>query len=477
MKVTFNHLSLGLSITVALIFLVFPKHSIDVVNNVVGVLLLTFDTTFLLIITSILLLCLILIISPYGKVKLGNSTPEFSNLSWFSMLFAAGMGSGLIFWGVAEPIFHLSSPLNSTNDIIIALSITNFHWGLHAWSIYAFSGLIIAWFTYNKGRKMTISYTLSSKTGYLLKSVDILAVFSILFGVSGTLANSIALIQTGLNSIFESEVLGLKFRVILLLFIAVIFTLSSLSGLKKGVQLLSNFNVFLASALLLVIIFCVGVAPLSSLFFEELIDYFLFLPKVSFSINEANAEWSRAWTIVYLLWWVAWAPFTGLFIARISKGRTIREFLICVIGVPTLISMIWFVAFGGGSSIMSNYSTIETEVMKDYTQGIFTFFDAFQYPLLLSLIAIVLLITFVITSADSAVYVTALLTEEESKTNKMMWSLVMIGITLALIYENNVDLNKVIAIAGAIPFIFLLIFQGISFLFSLVNSNGIENKK
>ncbi|NME67753.1 BCCT family transporter [Flammeovirga aprica] len=477
MKVTFNHLSLTLSIAVALLFFIFPAQSIEFVNNVVGLLLSTFDSFFLLVITSILLLCLLLIISPYGNIKLGNSSPEFSNLSWFSMLFAAGMGSGLIFWGVAEPVFHLKSPLNPNRDIITALSLTNFHWGLHAWGIYAFSGLIIAWFTYNKGRKMTISYTLTPKVGVLMRSVDVLAVFSILFGVSGTLANSIALIQTGLNSIFESIEFGLKFRIVLLLFIAIIFTLSSLSGLKKGVQLLSNFNVLLASVLLLIVILTVGVIPLLNLFLEEFIDYIFILPEVSFSINPENTEWSRSWTIIYLLWWVAWAPFTGLFIARISKGRTIREFLLGVIGVPTLLSMIWFVAFGGGSSIVNNYAQIQAVVMEDYTQGIFTFFTSFQYPILLSLLAIILLITFVITSADSAVYVTALLTEEESKANKMIWSLVMVGITLALIYENNVDLNKVVAIAGAIPFIFLLILQGISFVYSLIKANEDIRKK
>ncbi|WP_044208373.1 BCCT family transporter [Flammeovirga sp. OC4] len=477
MKVTFNHLSLALSIGVALVFFIFPKQSVDLVNNVVGLVLSTFDTVFLCVVSVILLVCLALIISPFGKIKLGNSDPEFSNLSWFSMLFAAGMGSGLVFWGVAEPIFHLNSPLNPSKDILTALSITNFHWGLHAWSIYAFSGLVIAWFTYQKGRSMTISSTISSNKNYLTKGIDLLAVFSILFGVSGTLANSIALIQTGLNSIFEKEMLGLNFRIYLLLFIAIIFTLSSLSGLKRGVQFLSNLNVILAFLLLLVVLFTIGFIPLSKLFFQELIDYISFLPKVSFTINEEHAEWSRSWTIVYLLWWVAWAPFSGLFIARISKGRTIREFLIGVIGVPTLISMIWFVVFGGGSSMVSNYSEIQTAVMNDYTQGVFTFFQSFKYPLLFSLSSLILLIIFVITSADSAVYVTAVLTEEESKSNKMLWSAVMIGITLALLYENNVDLNKVVAIFGAIPFVFLLIIQGVSFAVSLLKINPNNEKR
>ncbi|TRX70087.1 BCCT transporter [Flammeovirga kamogawensis] len=463
---SFNHLSLIISVVVASIFIVFPTTTTDVLNDIVNYLLITFDTFFLWTVSLILIICIGLILSPFAKNKLGgeNAKTEFSTFSWVAMLFAAGMGSGLIFWGVAEPIYHLNSPINSAHDAVFALAITDFHWGLHAWAIYAFSGLIIGWFSYNEGREMTISASFTNKTSSVYQLFDVLAVVAILFGVAGTLANSIALIETGVQTIVSEEIGGLAFRFLLLTFISLVFISSSLSGLNKGVKYLSNFNVAFALLLLVTIAYLVGFSNVLVYAFNSSIAYIKALPTLSFVIAEGSESWSHGWTIIYFLWWISWAPFTGLFIARISKGRTIREFLIGVILYPTIITIIWFATFGGGGFLANNLEEIQAATNTNYTLGLFSLLNNFGIGNILGLLSIGLLTTFVITSADSAIYVTVLLTKKTSNSSKLIWSGVLIGISSALLIRNNVDLNKVIAITGAIPFVFILCAQGIRFL-------------
>ncbi|AZQ64546.1 BCCT transporter [Flammeovirga pectinis] len=463
---SFNHLSLIVSVIGAGVFILFPTITTDVLNDIINYLLTTFDTFFLWTISLILIICIGLILSPFSKNKLGgeNAKTEFSTFSWIAMLFAAGMGSGLIFWGVAEPIYHLNSPLNTLHDGVFSLAITDFHWGLHAWAIYAFSGLVIGWFSYNEGREMTISASFTKENSSIYQLFDVLAVVAILFGVAGTLANSIALIETGVQSIISENIGGLTFRFLLLAFISLVFIASSLSGLNKGVKYLSNFNVALALLLLLIVAYLVGFGNVLNYFFESSIAYIKALPTLSFVIAEGSESWSHGWTIIYFLWWISWAPFTGLFIARISKGRTIREFLFGVILYPTIITIIWFATFGGGGFLAENFKEIQTATNTNYTLGLFTLLNNFGIGNILGLLSIGLLTTFVITSADSAIYVTVLLTKKTSMTNKLIWSAVLIGISSALLIRNNLDLNKVIAITGAIPFVLILIAQGIKFL-------------
>ncbi|MBB3700620.1 BCCT family transporter [Flammeovirga yaeyamensis] len=478
MKLNFNHYSIIISFCIASIFILFPETTVQALNYLINSVLQTCDRLLLWTVTSILIICIAIGLSPIGRLKLGEGKPEFSNFSWVSMLFAAGMGSGLIFWGVAEPVYHLQSPLNPDQDPYVALSITNFHWGLQAWGIYAFSGLIIAWFAYNKNRQMDISSSFGVKKGNkLFWALDLLAVITILFGVSGTLANSVAIVQTGLVRLTGIDsISGFSFRVILLILLSIAFMLSSVSGLKKGVKVLSDFNVLLTFVILGFIFYIISPLQALDVFFNSLISFVKELPRLSTSIPDEAREWSQTWTIVYFLWWVSWAPFCGLFIARISKGRTIREFIFSILFYPTLVTIFWFAVFGGGG-LFSDYLPMFKEAINlDYTNGIYIFLEQLPLGEIVSYLCIFLLIVFVITSADSAIFVTSLLTKNGTTTNKIVWSIMLIFISIALLYENNVDLNKVISTTGAIPFMIILLLQGVMFFRSVKQDYKEKNK-
>ena len=462
-------LSLGFCILASLLFLVFPSQSVSLVSGFIDTSISKFDLVFLVITSLILILSLVIAITPYGKIRLGDDKPEFSRFTWLAMLFAAGMGSGLIFWGVAEPVFHLNAPTNLDNSKSYALAITNFHWGLHAWAIYAISGLSIAWFAYKKGRGMSISASFTKHPSGYFYIFDLFAVIAIIFGVAGTLANTISLIETGLQQSTSLNFSGINFRITMLVLITLAFVASSLTGLKKGIKYLSNFNILLAIFVLCFVMIAVNPINVFSYFVESTFEYIKALPKLSFVIESGNEKWSQGWTVIYLIWWIAWAPFVGLFIARISKGRSIREFILSVVLFPTIASILWFSTFGGGAFSLDNFALIQEGVNESYTNGLFLYFDQLPLSQLLSIASIVLLITFVITSADSAVYVTGLLTADDRNIAKLIWSLVLFAITLSLLYQNNVDLNKIVAIGGAVPFTFILVAQIIMLIKSLVS--------
>ncbi len=451
--------------TAAAAFIIFPETAISLVAGVTGYAIHEFGLAFIIIPSLFLILSLVIALSPWGKIKLGKDVnPEFGFISWTAMLFAAGMGSGLIFWGVAEPIAHYSHPpaFVSVDDIgkDSALALTYFHWGLHAWSLYAISGLVMAWFAFNKSRSMTISASFTDKpesSWYQL--FDLLAVVAVIFGVAGTLANSIALVQSGIEQSLGLDIGGFSFRLGLLLVITLAFTLSSTMGLDKGIKRMSLFNLLLVIIMLVAVLALVAPLSVASTVFTSTLSYLKLLPSLSFSIDVDSRQWSEGWSIIYFVWWIAWAPFVGPFIARISRGRTIRQYLLCTILIPTMTSIVWFSTFGGSVFEMSILPDVVQATNTDFTLGLFTFFDNLAFGKILTYSAILLLITFVITSADSAIYVTSMMTGSQSVKSKLMWSLVLVAITAALVLKNNIDLNKQIAIFGAIPFTLILLAQ------------------
>ncbi|MGY0399995.1 MAG: BCCT family transporter [Ostreibacterium sp.] len=456
----------------AVIFLIFPQYSITYLSKFTHWVSVAFDNTILRFSSFVLLMCLAIIISPLGARKLGDAedNPEFNFFSWVAMLFTAGMGSGLIFWGVAEPVFHYANPPAITpigsSPENTALALTYFHWGIHAWSLYAISGLMIGWVAFVKKRPMRISaiFTDNSEAGWWV-IVDVVAVLAILFGVAGTLANTMALVQTGVEQIFAITFSGATFRFIMTLVIVVLFSLSSMLGLKQGIKRLSQFNILLMLLLFTSVMMFDPIGSFLTRIFDSTWAYFKLLPQVSFSVIENSRKWSQDWTIIYLIWWIAWAPFVGPFIARISRGRSIRQFLFCTIIIPTFASIIWFSGFADSVFNAENTKIIIDSVNNDYTQGLFTLFAQLPMGKFFSAIALLLLITFVITSADSALYVTGLFTNNLSVKNKLAWSSVFLAVSLALISINDVDLNKQIAISGAIPFTLIMFFQIVHFIF------------
>ena len=460
----------------AAIFLFFPENSIAIASTITEKAVAQFGLIFIIISSVMTLLCFAIAISPWGSIKLGSedSTPEFSFFSWTAMLFAAGMGSGLVFWGVAEPVSHFSNPpafaagAHAQKDM--ALTLTYFHWGIHAWSIYAIAGLAMAWFAFNKKRPLNISSSFTHKNkvgGYQI--LNYMAIIAVVFGVAGTLANSIALIQSGLIKTISEDLAGTGTRLIILIIIAAAFIASSMSGLHRGIKNLSQFNLILVLALLTTVLLMVE----PSLVFHRIITstwrYLQELPSLSFSIDPNSHQWSENWSIIYLIWWIAWAPFVGPFIGRISQGRTIRQFLLCAILIPTAASIIWFSTFAGSLFEMPALSGITNAVSQDFTQGLFSFFELLPMGSVLSIAALLLLATFVITSADSAVYIAGMLTGQTGLYARFGWSLILVAITTALLYQNNVKLNNQIAIIGAIPFAFVLCGQAFMLIKSLIS--------
>ncbi len=358
----------------------------------------------------------------------------------------------------------------------MALALSYFHWGIHAWSIYAIAGLAIAWFAFNRGRAMNISASFTPcKNVNAYYIFDLIAVISLIFGVAGTLANTVALIETGLMRYFSSSIGGAGFRSVFLLVITIAFATSSILGLGRGIKFLSVFNLWFMLALLMFVAVLAGPIDIVDRLIQSSLYYLRVLPQLSFTIDDASRGWSESWSIIYLIWWIAWAPFVGPFIARISRGRSIRQFLLCVVCVPTLTSIVWFSTFAGSAFDLPILSQLTEAVNQDYTQGLFGFLAYLPLGEFLSLAALLLLVTFVITSADSAVYVTTMLTGSQQQHTKLLWSLLLLVISLALVFQNNVDLNKQIAIAGAIPFTFILLLQLVAMLIDMTRSDHKNN--
>jgi glycine betaine transporter len=436
------------------------------------------DWYFLALCTGFLVIMAYMAFSKYGSIKLGDDDdePEFSTGSWVAMLFAAGMGSGLLFWGVAEPIYHFMTPPVGEGETAMAarnaMVITNLHWGLHAWSIYGCCALVIAYFTFRLklpsmvstpilvGFKNVFGKTTLKRIG---NTADILAVIAVIFGLAGSLAMGTLMVRSGMAAVFGTEQ-DVTMSMIIIAVMTVCFLLSACTGVDKGIKILSNINMIVAILILLVVLFGGPTAYLFQSFIYAIGDYLIQLIPMSFKTYAytpaGSWNWFHGWTLTYLIWWLAWGPFVGIFIARISRGRTIREFVIFVVGVPTIVSMLCGAAihiemFGAGG--------IADKVFADVAGALFGFFEYFPGTTLLNFLAVCLIFIFLVTSADSGTFVISMMTSagnlNPATKLKLTWGLIITGITVATIVTESVKVAKVMAITGAIPFTFIIIMQ------------------
>jgi glycine betaine transporter len=439
-------------------------------------------------------------VSKYGNIKLGDDDdePEFSTGSWIAMLFAAGMGSGLLFWGVAEPIYHFATPPVGEAETAMAarnaMVITNFHWGLHAWSIYGCCALVIAYFTFRLKLPSMVSTPIlvgfknvfGPKT---LKQIgntsDILAVIAVIFGLAGSLAMGTLMVRSGMNAVFDTPN-DVTMSMIIIVVMTICFLLSACTGVDKGIKILSNINMIVAILILLVVLFGGPTAYLFQSFILAIGDYLIQLIPMSFKTYAytpaGSWNWFHGWTLTYLIWWLAWGPFVGIFIARISRGRTIREFVIYVVGVPTIVSMLWFAAFGGAAIHIEMFGAggITENVFADVAGALFVFFQYFPGTDLLNFLAVCLIFIFLVTSADSGTFVISMMTSKGSLNPptklKLTWGLIITGITIATIVTESVTVAKAMAITGAIPFTFIIIMQLAGF-FRVVREDPMVREK
>lgn len=357
-----------------------------------------------------------------GRLVLGSEgeTPAFALPSWFAMLFSAGMGIGIMFYGVAEPVLHYanppSGPASTPESARQAMTITFFHWGLHAWGVYAVMGLAIAYFGHRRGLPLAIRSTLHPLLGDRIHgwpghAVDVFAVFGTLFGLATSLGLGAMQINAGLHRLFavpESAAV----QVVLIAVITAGATTSVVLGLERGIRRLSELNVALAVVLLVFVAATGPTVALARGLPSQLLDYAIALVPLSTGYATlGDGDWQKSWTLFYWAWWIAWSPFVGMFIARISRGRTIREFVLGVLLVPTLVSCIWFTVFGGSALALEGPAPgIVAAVESDISTGIYALLERLPAPGISSLLAMFVVAIFFVTSSDSGSFVIDMLT-------------------------------------------------------------------
>ena len=354
----------------------------------------------------------------FGRIRIGgkDARPEFTTTAWYAMLLSAGMGIGLMFWSVGEPMFHYDAPSPMFGDIEpltpeaaqAAMGVTYFHWGLHPWAIYAIVGLGLAFFAYNRGLPLTIRsifYPLLGDRiyGFWGNLIDVVSVLATLIGLATSLGLGVQQINAGLFYLFDMPI-STTGQVTLIAIITGIATLSVMAGLDSGVKFLSQLNMGLAALFMLFLLVVGPTVYILSGFTQNLGFYFTILPELSlWTETFRGTNWQSSWTVFYWAWWISWSPFVGMFIARISKGRTVRQFLFGVILIPTLLSFVWMSVFGGSALYMESAGIIDlvAAVNDDVATAMFVMLSGFPLAGLLSLVAVVLVTVFFVTSSDS----------------------------------------------------------------------------
>ncbi len=445
------------------------------------------------------LLCIFLIFSPLGKVRLGGTeaTPDFTYLGWFSMLFAAGMGIGLMYFGVSEPLTHFSTALGGTSleegvrtdwaplagaagDAVeaqrLGMAATIFHWGLHPWAIYAVLALGLALFSFNKGLPLTIRsifYPLLGERvwGWPGHLIDILAILATLFGLATSLGFGASQAAAGLNYLFGIPE-GNTTEILLVIGITAIALVSVLAGLEAGVKRLSEINMLLAVILLLFVILVGPTLALMTGFFTNLVAYLEYLPQLANPIGREDSNFVQGWTAFYWAWWISWSPFVGMFIARVSRGRTVREFLISVLLIPSTACVLWMSVFGGTG--ISQYLAGFTEVASlDLPLQLFGMLDSLPLAQITSFIGIILVVIFFVTSSDSGSLVVDTIAAggkiNAPTPQRVFWCTFEGLIAIALILGGGLVALQAMAVSAGFPFTLVLLMSCVALVKGLMS--------
>lgn len=440
----------------------------------------SFSWFYVLSVAIFLILLLYFAFSEAGKIKLGpdHSQPEYNNRSWFAMLFTAGMGIGLMFFGVAEPIMHYVSPPTGEPETIVAaqkaMQITFFHWGMHAWGIYALVGLSLSYFAYRHNLPLKIRSALYPMIGKKIygpigDGVDTFATIGTVFGVATTLGFGVTQINAGLNYLFGIEQSATT-QVFLVIAVSIMASMSVMLGVDKGIKRLAELNLILALSLLLFVFFASSTIYLLQTTLQNAGQYISNLFSMTFNLYAYQPSgWIGGWTIMYWAWWISWSPFVGMFIARVSKGRTIREFIVGVLLIPTGFTLIWM-GFMGNAGLYSilQQSNVEliAAVQRDSSVALFEFLGSLPFASISSLLATVLVILFFVTSADSGALVTDYLTAKSDDSplwQRLFWTVLMATLAIILLLVGGLSALQSATILSALPFtvIMLLICVGL----------------
>ncbi|HCG9721519.1 BCCT family transporter [Vibrio parahaemolyticus] len=446
------------------------------------------------------IVCLVLIVTPLGRVRIGGTeaTPDYSYAGWLAMLFAAGMGIGLVFFGVSEPMSHFSSALGGVNiengvrtdwaplggavgdtDAASALGMaaTIYHWALHPWSIYALLALGLAIFSFNKGLPLTmrsIFYPLFGERvwGWVGHVIDILAVVATVFGLATSLGYGASQATTGLNFLFGVPMTDTT-QVVLIVVITALALISVVAGLDSGVKRLSEINMILAAMLLFFVIIVGPTMAILTGFFDNIASYITNIPALSMPFEREDVNYSQGWTAFYWAWWISWSPFVGMFIARVSRGRSVREFIICVILIPSTVCVLWMTAFGGTAISQYVNDGYEAVFNAELPLKLFAMLDVMPFAEITSVVGIILVVVFFITSSDSGSLVIDTIAAggkvDAPTPQRVFWCTFEGLVAIALMLGGGLAAAQAMAVTTGLPFTIVLLVATVSLIKGLMD--------
>ncbi len=481
--------SIAITLAVVLWGLVSPQSFGDFAKALNGGLTKYYGWGYMLTMNIFVIFCIAIACSRFGSVRLGpeESRPEYSNMSWFAMLFSAGMGVGLVFYGAAEPLFHFgSTPFGAEPGSVQAardaMQISFFHWGLHPWAGYSVIAMPLAYYQFRHNTPGLISSIFiplvgeEKVRGAFGKTVDVLAIFATLAGITTSLGLGTLQLNSGLNAIFNIPKETL-IQVIIIAFLAVLYTGSAALGIEKGIKIVADFNLWIC-LLLMASLFVVGpTLPIVNSLMTGIGDFLSGLVSESFTLAPYGGEYQSfldSWTLYYWAWWIAWAPFVGSFVARISRGRTVREFVAGVLVVPALGSFTWFAIFGTSALHLElvDKIAVSANVLKDVSVGIFEMYSHYPLGQLMSAVMLVLIVTFFVTSANSATFVLAMYSTggdlNPPKNKMVVWGVLMGALAVVLLLTGGLQNLQTISLAAAMPFSLIMLCACWSFVKALI---------
>ena len=472
-------ISAGVIAAIVLWGLLAPASLGAVFDSALALVTHNFGWLYLWVVLGLVVLAIVLAFSRYGDLKLGapDEEPEFSTTAWFAMLFAAGMGIGLVYWGVAEPLTHYGAPPpgiapHTPEAANAAMRYAFFHWGLHPWAIYGIVALAIAYFQFRRGSKALISSATETLPWAWARRLsplfNIMAVVATAFGVAASLGMGAAQINSGLHTVFGMPQ-GTAWQTGIIVVVTLLFIVSAVTGVERGVKWLSQANLLAAGALALaVFVFGPTVAILDT-FSTTLGNYLTEFARMSLRLTPfRESGWVGGWTIFYWAWWIAWSPFVGLFIARVSRGRTIREFLLGVVIAPTLVGFVWFAVFGGAALHLEIFGQahLAEVAAKDSSLALFALLQQLPLSVVTSALATLLVVVFFVTSGDSATLVLATMSHDGDpqppNRSKIIWGVLVAGIAIALLLAGGLKAVQTATIVFALPFSLVLVLMAVA---------------
>lgn len=457
-----------------------PEAAGELFGQVLNYTTTTFGWFYMLAVALFLIFILVLAFSSYGNIKLGpdHSEPDYKFSEWFAMLFSAGYGIALLFYGVAEPVMHFAQPLNSPPETVAAakeaMQIAYFHWGLHTWAIYTFAGLVLAYFGFRHGLPLSMRSTLYPLIGDKIygpigHGVDVIALLATIFGVATTLGLSVSQINSGLNYLLPDTIpISTTVQIITIAIITMAALFSVLAGMDKGIKRLSMLNVLLATALMLFVFIAGPSVFILNAFMENTGSYLSNIVERTFSLQAyVHSDWIASWTLFIFAWTIAWSPFVGTFIANISRGRTIRQFVLGVLFVPVIFTFFWFAVFGDTALnliMVEGLDTLIGDVQADKSVALFKLFEALPFTQVASYLTVLLIMTFFVTSSDSGSLVIDSIASGGRPTppwQRTFWVVIQGVVASVLLLAGGLTALQTVAIVSALPFaIILLISMG-----------------